>query len=421
MDKLDLHTILTSQWNRPQRAILDRKLWFELGLDTPEIVIITGVRRSGKSTLLRLIANQIKESCDAIFVEFDDPNLELFKGKNFEDLVPIWQENYGLSSKKKVFFLDEIQLISGWEKWITHLAKDPRNKLFISGSNATMLSSELSTMLTGRHRSYEVTPFHLSELISLEPTEAKADLYERYFQFGGFPRAYIDRDPKILNEYLHDIIERDVIARHGARLKRPLKELVRFLCTNNTKFVNRKKLAEELGVKDDGTIKRYCDWLTEVYLFQELKKFSFSQRKVARSNPKFYCVDPAFARINGFSAENNEGAFLENLVYNDLRKAGYELGYFLSSGSSQSEVDFIARKGGSDPLAIQVSLTVRDEKTLEREVRGLLAVAREYQIKDLLLITKSDLPRELQHGESKINIIPYVDNCVRFPLWQSVR
>lgn len=413
MDKEQLRTALFFQWERPTRPLINRHYDFPLNIEQEEILILTGVRRCGKSSLLKLIAKEIEDSCESIIVEFDDPNLGSFEGENFQDIVEIWREKFGESSKKKVLFFDEIQLVEKWEIWILNLAKDPQYKIFISGSNAKMLSSELSTLLTGRHRSYEITPFHFKEISDLNLSEISEDLpnlYENYFKFGGFPRSYLEQDQSILNEYLNDIIERDIIARYGARLKRPLKELARFLCTNNTRLINRNKLASDLGVKDEGTIKRYCGWLEDVYLFQELKIFSFSSRKIARSSPKYYSVDPTFARVNGFSFERNEGAFLENMVHNDLRKAGYEMGYYQSNGTNKCEVDFVARKGGRNPMAIQVSLSIQDEKTLERELQGLIAVAEEFRIKDLFLITKSDVEREIRKGDRRIEVCSYLGN-----------
>jgi|GEM_PF-2018191 len=167
------------------------------------------------------------------------------------------------------------------------------------------------------------------------------------------------------------------------------------------------EVMKTLGIKDNETIKRYSQWLEESYLFHEIKSFSPSVRKQIRSNPKFYCVDPALARFNAFSVLGDEGAFLENTLYMELRRRGFEVHYWKSS-SHAAEVDFIGRKPGHDPIAVQVSLSVADEQTFRRELRGLALINEELGINNLFLITAKDPARELTHDGVKVRIVPFI-------------
>lgn len=384
-------------------------------LKAQEISVITGVRRCGKSQCLAQLKKLTRDNFRVLHIEFDDPALESFAGEDLPQLVEVCSEISGRSDGKKLLLLDEIQNIKGWERWLTQIAKDPELKIVVTGSNAKLLSSELGTFLTGRHIAHEMTPLSYAEILSFEKHKTKPSssqgvihdtTYRRFYTFGGFPRSYSEEDASILPQYFTDILERDVIARHGIRLKRPLRELARVLCSDNTRLLNRSTLTRQLGVKDDGTLKRYSHWLEECYLFYEVKGFDPSVRRQMRSQPKFYCVDPAMARYSSFRIMGDEGSFLENMVFLELRRRGYEIHYWKAS-SGKSEVDFIVRKGGTNPLAIQASLTVIDESTLSREIDGLTEIHKELGVTDLLLITKADAAREFRRDGVTIQIHPF--------------
>ena len=400
--------------NKPLAA---RTLDLAKELSSSEISIITGVRRSGKSLYLSQLKKQYEASFTTLLVEFDDPALEDFNARDFYNLVEICNDLAPSAMKKKLLLLDEIQNITGWEKHLIQIVKDPSIKIVVTGSNAKLLSSELATLLTGRHREHEMMPLSFKEVLQFDhPTLTIAQLsedqllaaYERYYTYGGFPKSYVDHDPTVLPQYFTDIVERDVIVRHGTRLKKPLKELSRVLCSDNTRLMNRNRLARQLGIKDDSTIKRYCHWLEECYLFYEVKGFSPSVRKQIRSNPKYYCVDPALARYSAFSVLGDEGSFLENMVYLELRRRGYEVHYWKAVDGT-SEVDFIGRKAGGETLAVQVSLTVADESTLSREITGLLSLKSELGINELTLVTKNNPYQVKNFGGIRITIVPFLN------------
>lgn len=399
---------------RAARPVVQRMLDISIEIEKPEISIITGVRRSGKSSYLTQLQRKFQKTHATLLVEFDNPALEGFGGSDFLLLTELCTQ--GSPTQKKLLLLDEIQSTSGWEKWLPQIAKDRSVKVVITGSNAQLLSSEFATLLTGRHASHEMTPLSFQEVAQFEAAEQGIDeltedqlraIYKKFHLYGGFPRAYVERDASVLPRYFQDIVERDVIVRHGSRLKRQLKELAQVLCSDNTHLINRSRLAKNLGVKDSGTINRYCKWLEESYLFHELKAFSPAIRKQIRSNPKYYCVDPAMARHSAFSVLGDEGSFLENAVYLELRRRGFDL-YYWKASADDAEVDFVGRKAGRDPIAVQVSFSVADESTLRRELRGLEAINAELKIETLLLVTAYEPPRQLTHNGVKVEIFPFL-------------
>lgn len=420
MDRLKLSQVIHQQKifaeQAPSRTVAERELDLSAEIEKPEISIVTGVRRCGKSSYLAQLYRHYQSRYSTLLVEFDNPALEGFGGADFLQLISLCDELSKSKSSKKLLLLDEIQNTVGWEKWLTQMAKDRTIKIVATGSNAQLLSSEIATLLTGRHSSHEMTPLSFREILRFEfPEHAACDLtehqllatYRKYHLYGGFPRAYIERDASVLPQYFRDIVERDVIVRHGSRLNRQLKELAQVMCTDNTRLMNRSRVAKALGVKDSETIKRYSRWLEESYLFHEIKGFSPALRKQIRSNPKFYCVDPAMARYSAFSVLGDEGAFLENSVYLELRRRGYELHYW-SSDHKPAEVDFVGRKPGHDPIAVQVGFSIADESTLLREITGLVAIQKELGIQEVTLITANDTARDLDYEGTTIRIVPFL-------------
>jgi predicted AAA+ superfamily ATPase len=384
-------------------------------LNSPEVCVISGIRRCGKSTLLRQIAESLSASHNVFLLELDDPRLEKFEGNDFQVAYELWRQQTPQLHERTLFLWDEVQKESKWERWADHFSKRSLHKIIITGSNSKLLSYELSTYLTGRHFGFELWPLSFREIVayrtSTDPSTIKPTteqtillrtLWGEYFSSGGFPRAFLDSSTHLLPQYLQDILEKDIIARYGTRLSSTLKDLARILCTDNTKLINRSKLTRHLGIKDQNTVRKYCDYLTECYVFFELKCFSFSLRKQQRSLSKYYCADPVLARSNSFTLSRNEGSFLENIVAVELRRRGFEL-YYWCSEEGGCEVDFIIRKPGNDAIAIQVALTIDAPETRERELRGLIAAHQELKISKLVLITLAHA-EEVTVGGAKIEI-----------------
>jgi uncharacterized protein len=398
---------------------IPRSLPWQPKINTPEILIITGVRRSGKSSLMKMLAKQHQESAHIFYLNLDDPRLNSFSAEDFERVHQLWLGETLNSPKQKIFFFDEPQNVDGWEKWMNYFAEQKKTKVILTGSNARLLSSDLATHLTGRHRTLEILPFSFLELASTkeygflhlkegtERTVKKQQLLRSYIDFGSFPRAFIDNDPAILGEYFKDIIYKDIVPRKGSGPSNAMFELGTTLMSLATQLVNKSKLAKQLGYKQARTTTKHIQFFIDSYLLCESRKFDASIRKRSRSLPKFFAIDHALAKQTGFRILESESFALENMVFLEFKRRGYEVFYWHSSKGY--EVDIVARKMSAPICAAQVSLSIVDPKVREREVRALQAINKELKLKELFLITLADKPEEIDIGKAKIKVLPFAD------------
>ena len=405
MDKSTLETIISDQLAEflsfPTETIVRQTTNLKLDIKAiskyKEAIIILGVRRCGKSFLMKLIAKELAESAQIFYLDLDDPRLISFQANDFQLAYEIWLKSAININKPSHLFIDEPQNVAGWERWVTFFSKQRNCHVIITGSNSTMLGSSLATHLTGRHREFNLFPLSFSEVLnssklalfnesSTSIKKAKiAALLDNYFKYGGMPRAFLDCDRALLIQYYKDIVIKDIApTRSGAKI-RELIELGNFLMSNNTKLVNKSKLAKQLGFKQQRTITHYIQGFLDCFLFYEIKKFNASVRKQARSLPKYYCVDPAMAGVLGFTVLENKSSSLENYVFLELKRRGYEVFYWTSKEGW--EVDFLARKHGEKTLAVQVCLDLSNKEIIERETRVITSLAKEMKIRELLIVT----------------------------------
>lgn len=401
MDKSALQNILIDQG----KEIFDSSLWarsvdLRTHLSSQEISVITGVRRCGKSSLLSLIAGQLGTTDAIFYLNFEDVRLVSFQLEDFQRALDAWLELRPSTPQKIFFFYDEIQDIANWQRWVTHLAKNKKYKVFITGSNSNMLSGELASLLTGRHKTITLFPFSFSEIAGqlLGDVQAKPGvsfdsemrlelrrLFHVYMEYGGFPRVYISKDRSLLSQYFVDIVLKDIVIRKNIRNERALLELGTILMSDATGVVNKTKLASSIAVKDADTVSSYIHSLGETYLGFEMKLFHYSRQKELRSQPKFFAVDHAMAAFVGGSFSPNVGKTLENIVFIELLRRGYSPFYWLSKQGF--EVDFVIRQGRTVTHAIQVCASLLSKETQERELRALSAAAKELKPKNLQIIT----------------------------------
>ena len=389
-------------------------------LKQKEIVIITGVRRSGKSSLMRLISRDIVKHQDALpdnilYLNFEDERFIDFSHNDFEPLYEIFLELYGPKGKK-YFFLDEIQNIKGWERWVNRLYEFEQIKIFITGSNATLLSSEIATALTGRNRQITCYPFSFREFLNLrghkfdkndvyirEKRVEMKNLFNEYIKLGGFPEVLKNKDPSLLEQYLKDIIYRDIIARYNIKNTKEIKELILFLSSNTGKTHSYNSLKDMIEVKSFNTVKNYLEILENVYLFFSIDLFDFSIKKQIYNPSKIYSIDPALSRSVAFKFSQDSGHIYENFVFIELLRREKEIFYWKSKRGK--EVDFLIKRGLKIQEAIQVSLSLEDHETRKREINGLLDAHKELNVKNLLVITEDEEGEE-KIGDTKVNIVP---------------
>lgn len=373
-----------------------------------DIVVISGIRRCGKSTLLNQIRSSHQEK--DYYLNFDDERLVNFQVGDFQVLHETFLELFGLQS---TFWFDEIQNVQGWERFVRRL-HEQGNKVFITGSNATMLSRELGTHLTGRFIRYELFPFSFKEFLLLNKfelderkihgTEGKAEIrrhYNDYFVSGGFPYYLKYRDDNYLKSLYESILYRDVMARHNLTGEKELKELVYLLASNVSRPFSNNRLAGAVGLKNATTIKNYLDFLQDTYLLFAVNKFDFSARKQLQNPRKVYFIDNALIKRLGFIFSEDKGRFLENMVFLELVRRGKEVYYH----KGKVECDFLLRDGIKITGAIQVCYSFEDKETKEREVRGLMEALINYNLNEGLILT-DDLEESFGRNEKTVRIMP---------------
>jgi len=385
-----------------------------------EIIVISGVRRAGKSSLMRLICRDILDeqnvpADNVLYLNFEDERFIEFTHRDFELLHETFMELYQPQGRQ-YFFLDEIQTIKGWGRWINRIYEFENIKIFITGSNASLLAPEIATALTGRNRQITVYPFSFREFLSLKNYEVDAkdlylrerkakliNLFRQYVGSGGFPEVIKNNDTTLLEQYFKDIIYRDVIARYAIRNIREIRELALFLASNTGTIKSYQNLKELIHVKSLNTVKNYLEILENVYLFFRLDLFDYSVKRQIYNPSKIYAIDTALSSSIAFKFSQNLGHIYENIAFIELLRRGHEMFYWKSKSSK--EVDFLIKKGLKIDRAIQVSADLTKNKTRQREIEGLLNAAKEFNIKNLTIITEDEEGEE-KIGKLKIEIMP---------------
>ncbi|MBW1926524.1 MAG: ATP-binding protein [Deltaproteobacteria bacterium] len=386
-----------------------------------EIHTITGVRRSGKSTLMRLLMKKLLDSGrtelnQLLFLNFEDERFTEFRSSDFQALYEAYLELEAPLAGKKYFFLDEIHNVPVWQRWVNRLYEFEDIKIFVTGSNAAMLSSEVATALTGRNRIMELFPFSFREFVRVKGTipddrdflrpekrAALVHLFDRYVQTGGFPEALKTGDTSILQEYFRDIIYRDIVARHGLRNVRELKELALYLASNISCRMSYKKLQDLISVRSVNTVKNYLSYLEDAFLFIRINLFDYSIKKQIYNPAKIYCVDHALAAAAGFRFSADIGRTLENIVCLELKRRGHEIYYWRNRAGL--EVDFLVKQGLDITGAIQVCHDLEEPGTKRREIKAALAAAKKFGLDKVTVVT-SDLWQEETLDGVKIDYLP---------------
>jgi predicted AAA+ superfamily ATPase len=354
--------------------------------------IITGIRRSGKSTLLLQLLRQKYET--AVYLHFDDIRLAAFETGDFVRL-----HNEITKRGIKVLFFDEIQLIQGWELYVNQLLRE-RYTVFITGSNASMLSVEMGTHLTGRHLSVELFPFSYTEYIHFLNKENNPAAVEAYLHSGGIPEYLKTPISSILNTLIDDILWRDIAVRHSVRDIASLRQLTVFLLTNIGSTVTANKLTGMFGIKSPSTFLEYFSYLKDAYLFDFVPLFSYSLKVQARNPKKVYTMDLGLYSQNALSTSENSGRCLENLVFLHLRRKYKDIFYFQAKG----ECDFVVLEKNTVTKAIQVCLKITDEN-FEREYNGLKEAMQSFQLSHGHIITLNQSDKFVEN-EMTIELVP---------------
>jgi predicted AAA+ superfamily ATPase len=367
------------------------------------IKIVSGVRRSGKSTLVHLILRNQNYA----YVNFDDERLFNLKSS---DLVLIEEYLYSIYGDFHHIFLDEIQNIEGWSLFVNRLYRKNLN-IYLSGSNSKLLSKEISSHLTGRFVNFELYPFSFVEFLtyhnfkvanSFLSTKEKAQLkkyFDDYLTSGGFPEIVRGEAPqKYASSLFYSIVNRDILLRYNIRHQRTFGDIALFLVNNYSREISYNRLKNIFGLGSEHTAKNYTHYLEEAFLIFTLSKFSFKKQESLRYK-KSYVIDVAFIRSLSGDFSQNTGLIYENIVALELmrRKSveDFELYYY----KKQYEIDFVIRRNLKITELIQVSFNIEDQKTYRREVNALIAASNDLNVETLTVITKNYEAKDVVKGK----------------------
>ena len=357
-------------------------------------LIITGLRRSGKSTLLRQYLNNKKP---IYYLHFEDLRLSSFESSDFTKLDSLFEETLG---KNGIYFLDEVQNIAGWEVYVRSLV-DSGKEVYVTGSNSSLMSKELGTRLTGRHISEELYPFNFSEFCLAKKRKESLKLFDEFLVSGGLPEYVLQEDVRILESLVKDIIYKDVLVRHRIREEAIVERLVSYILSNIGTEISYNKIKTLMGVGSPNTIISLMDALEDAYFIFTINTFDYSLKKQLRNMRKVYCIDNGFITQTSLQFSKNLGRLLENLVFVELKRRGYTIFFHKDKG----ECDFIIKKKNLG--AIQVCYELNSDNQ-QRELNGLVEGMKKINVTQGIIIThhQDDF---FEIDNMKVKVIPIMD------------
>ncbi len=382
-----------------------------------EIIVLTGIRRCGKSVLLQQL-RQVSREADYYF-NFEDERLVNFAIADFQMLQEVFIELFGL---QKTYYFDEIQNIPDWELFVRRLYNSG-NKIYITGSNASLFSEELGTRLTGRYISLTIYPFSFYEFLhhkeplllnqvalSTIQTGQIKHCFRHYCELGGFPEFISYQQTDYLRSLFEGILYRDIVSRYKLSNPKPIKALVFYLASNCSKEMTYNALRKLLGIGSATTVSDYCGYLENSYLCFFVSRYSESVKLQMQSPKKVYFIDHVLAKIIGFRFSEDIGRMLENMVYIELKRRNFDIYYH----REMKECDFLIRENGVMLMAIQVCKSIADPATRQREIDGLVEALERYSLNEGFILTEDEEetisvmrePSNKKQSGYKINVIP---------------
>ena len=381
--------------------LIERKHYLSKMLNvigTPDIKVITGVRRSGKSKLLEAFKNYIEKNIENYNIIHINFNIRKFDDlKNCDALYNYIDKHY-INGKNNFVLIDEVQMCEGFEKAINWIHAEEKYDIYVTGSNAFLLSSDLATLFTGRTFEIQMYPFSFREFIIYYNYKDLDEAFDKYVLEGGMSGSYLYKTNEEKYKYLSNIyttlIVRDITQKYKIRNTKLLEDLNNFLMDNISNLISSRKIAKELS-KDrknqkeksvsDKTVNLYLKYLCSAFAFYKVRRYDIQGKKYLSSQDKYYLVDPSFKYAIIGTKNMNYGRIYENIVALELLRRGYELYVGILY---HKEIDFVAIKK-DEKIYIQVSDDISDDKTFDREVTPLLQIKDAYP-KMLIARTKHD-------------------------------
>lgn len=374
-------------------------------------LIITGIRRCGKSTYMNTLRKEYGYD-KTYYFSFEDERLINFNSNDLNTLFECLLELYG---DRKYFFFDEIQNIQNWEPFVRR-QQDAGYKFYITGSNASLLSRELGTKLTGRNMKIELFPFSFNEYLRFQKAEttSKTPLttrqeaaikrhFNRWLKNGGMPEYLKYDDSSMLKHVYDDILFRDIAVRYRIKNVKALRELSLYLISNIGREFSYNSAARMLGLGSMNTVKNFTDHLENSYLIFTVGKFSYSLKKQFVSAKKVYCIDNGIASTVAFGTSEDKGRFLENSVFMELTRRNPDIYYYKTAKGK--EVDFLVRKSSKDFELYQVCYDISSQSTRTREISALEDAMKDFNLKKSFIIT-DNCQETLKTPSGTIEMIP---------------
>ena len=391
-------------------------------IHTEEIVVLTGPRRAGKSTILYQLIDVLEKeglSKEAVFhMNFEEPRLS--SNLTIETLDKLYESyrEHIYPEGKAYLFLDEIQNVEEWERWVRARNETENVKIFITGSSAKLMSREISTLLTGRHLSFEILPLSFSEFLNfsqIEPPKHKRPVdaspvikqaLNNYIKWGGFPAVTLAKTEQhkrnILLEYFDDILYKDIVLRHQIRDVIGLRNIAVHLLSQTSKLISFQRVSNVFQMSEE-TTKNYCHYIQEAFVVEMLSYYSVKASIRQRHPQKVHAMDLGIRNTVSITNSKDEGRVIESLVYQNLRKRhGNNVFYW----SGNQEIDFVIQEGNNITQLWQIAIDgLEDQKVIDRELNAFEEAKKSFPDAKTFLVTKS-LPKNR-------NNFP----CSIIPLW----
>ncbi len=392
-------------------------------LNIKKIITLIGVRRSGKTSILYKMINQLCQGIDKsqiVFINFEDERLDL-KTDELDFIIQAYRELYPDNNLDNCyFFFDEIQNVPSWEKFIRRVYDTISKNIYITGSNSRLLSTEIATSLRGRTLSFEVYPLSFTEYLSFK--DIKPDLYSskdlahiknaqnQYLKNGGFPETvFIEEQYKnqILQEYFNVMLYKDLAERYSIKNTIALKFFLKRIMSSTTKQISINKIYNDLkssGIKiGKNTLYEFLDYVQNIYLALTLQRYDKSLINKELGEKKIYSIDIGLNNATEYKFSENLGKALENVVFLELKRNSKELFYYKDQ---TSECDFIITHHSKVTAAIQVCYELEDAETRKREIKGLLNACQQFNLTSGTIIS-NDTEDQFTQNNTQITITPF--------------
>lgn len=378
-----------------EEKLFSRELVKEVDCRGKEVVDIVGPRRSGKSSVLYLLMKKLVEKGNGLYVNFEDP---FFINNNqpaiLGEIIDVYKEYF--SQNLRYLFLDEIQNIEQWERAVRKLRDSGKYKIFVTGSSSKLLASEIASLLTGRHLSYQLFPLSFAEflffrnLIILNKKQIilqEKNLnkrFEEYLNIGGFPEVVLTGNLALLKNYFFDILQKDIAGRHEVRDKKTLEKVAVYLMSNAAKTISLAEIKRTFNLSF-AAASAYLNYFQEAFLLMELPQFAYSLKSQHKALKKIYAIDTGLASAVSFRFSEDRGRLIEQVVFLQLKRKQEELYYYKTKKGR--EVDFLVKKGARQKELIQVTWSLGDRETAKREIGVLIEAMEELALREALIVT----------------------------------